>query len=131
MSDVVDRPEFAHYTRLDIGRGDFGFAADREDGKAIGAVWVVFLPAEDAGFGFVDTQIPELSLWVDANERGRGLGRGLLRLLKNEARRRGIRTISLSVEADNVAKRLYEAEGFLDVRGRERDGVMIWTAEGT
>jgi hypothetical protein len=29
------------------------------------------------------------------------------------------------VEAVNFAKRLYEAEGFFDVRGRERDGVMI------
>jgi GNAT superfamily N-acetyltransferase len=129
MSDVVDRPEFAHYTRLDIGRGDFGFVTER-DGKAIGAVWAVFLPVEDAGFGFVDTQTPELSLWVDADERGRGLGRRLLQLLKDEARRRGIRTISLSVEAGNFAKRLYEAAGFLDVRGRERDGVMIWTGRG-
>ncbi|HEX6231597.1 MAG TPA: GNAT family N-acetyltransferase [Jiangellaceae bacterium] len=130
MSDVVNRPEFAHYTRLDVGRGDFGFASER-DGNAIGAVWAVFLPVEDAGFGYVDTQTPEVSLWVDANERGRGLGRRLLRLLQNEARRRGIRTISLSVEAGNVAKRLYEAEGFRDVRCRERNGVMIWTAEAT
>lgn len=125
LSDVVDRREFAHYARLDLERGDFGFAAER-NGRTVGAVWAVFLPAEDAGYGFVDVRTPELSLWVRTEERGRGLGRHLLRLLKSEARRRGVRSMSLSVEAGNFAKRLYEAEGFCDVRGRESDGVMIW-----
>ena len=125
MRDVVDRREFSHYTRLESVRGDFGFAAE-QNGRTVGAVWAVFLPAEDAGYGFVDIRTPELSLWIHSDERGRGVGRYLLRLLKREARRRGISGMSLSVEAGNFAKHLYEAEGFGDVRGRERDGVMIW-----
>ena len=125
----MDRPEFAHYARLDVASGDFGFAAER-NGRAIGAGWAVFLPAEDAGYGFVDIQTPELSLWVHCEERGHGLGRHLLRLLKSEVRRRGIPGLSLSVEAGNFAKQLYEDEGFRRVRGRERDGVMFWASEG-
>lgn len=37
--------------------------------------------------------------------------------------------ISLSVEAGNDAKRLYLAEGLVDVPGRESDGVMVWTPQ--
>jgi hypothetical protein len=37
--------------------------------------------------------------------------------------------MSLSVEAGNFAKHLYETEGFRDVRGREHDGVLIWSSE--
>ena len=127
MRDVVDRPELAHYTRLDPARGDFGFAAE-QGGRTVGAVWAVFLPAQDAGYGFVDDQTPELSLWVAADARGHGLGRHLLRLLQREARRRGVGALSLSVEGENFARHLYEAEGFRAVEGREDDGVMLWSS---
>lgn len=127
MRDVVDRGEFAHYAQLVVARGDFGFVAERDD-RPVGVVWVLFLPAEDAGYGFVGDHTPELSLWVDAEERGRGVGRYLLRLAKTEARRRGIAAVSLSVESRNFAKNLYQDEGFRPVHGRDRDGVMIWAA---
>lgn len=128
LSDVDERAEFAHYTRLDLGRGDFGFAAEKS-GRPIGAAWALFLPVEDAGYGFVNVLTPEVSLWIDARQRGHGLGRTLLRRVKSEAQRRGISHLSLSVEAGNFAKRLYESEGFRDVPGRERDGVMIWASQ--
>lgn len=127
-SDVVERAEFAHYTHLDVGRGDFGFAAEK-NGRPVGAAWAIFLPAEDAGYGFVNVRTPEVSLWIDAGQRGQGLGRFLLRRVKSEARSRGISHLSLSVEAGNFAKRLYESEGFRDIPGREPDGVMIWASQ--
>ena len=128
MSDVDERAEFAHYTHLDVARGDFGFATEK-NGRPVGAAWAIFLPAEDAGYGFVNVRIPEVSLWIDAGQRGHGLGRLLLRRVKSEARSRGISHLSLSVDAGNFAKRLYESEGFRDVPGRERDGVMIWASQ--
>lgn len=126
MRDVTDRPEFAHYTRLGPGRGDLGFVAEDGD-RPIGVVWALFLPSDDGGFGFVDSLTPELSLWVHADDRGRGVGRHLLQSLKTEAARRGISGISLSVERGNVARHLYESEGFQAVPGRESDGVLVWT----
>ncbi|MCK0112635.1 GNAT family N-acetyltransferase [Ornithinimicrobium sp. F0845] len=126
MRDVTDRREFAHYTRLLPERGDLGLVAEQDD-AVIGVAWALFLPEEDAGYGFVDADTPELSLWVHARARRQGLGRLLLQLLKDEARTRGIRSLSLSVEAGNPARRLYDAEGFRAVTGRERDGVMVWT----
>jgi GNAT superfamily N-acetyltransferase len=124
-TDVSTRPEFSHYTVLDDRRGDFGRVAE-VGGEAIGVVWAQYLPAEGPGYGFVAEDTPEVSLWVRADRRGRGLGRELLRRLQDEARARRVPRISLSVEAENYARRLYLAEGFVEVPGREADGVMVW-----
>lgn len=106
----VTGPSLRHLTAADaqlLRIATLGFAAE-QNGRAIGAGWAIFLPAEDAGYGFVDIRTPELSLWVHREERGHGLGRHLLRLLKSEARRRGVPGLSLSVESGNFATQLYE-----------------------
>jgi GNAT superfamily N-acetyltransferase len=127
MPDVLERPELAHYTRIEPARGDFGVVAERS-GVPVGVAWAVFLPGADPGYGFVDERTPELSLWVDERMRGQGVGRRLLRALLGEARVRDVPGVSLSVEEGNaVAAGLYRAEGFRPVPGRERDGVMLWS----
>ena len=125
--DLKSRPEFGHYTQLVLGRGDFGFVAERAD-EVVGVVWALFLPADDPGYGFLEDSTPEVSLWVREDSRGRGVGTLLLRQLQQEAATRGIARLSLSVEADNHAKRLYASEGFMQVAGREHDGVMVWVS---
>ncbi|WP_108870614.1 GNAT family N-acetyltransferase [Tessaracoccus timonensis] len=124
IDEIRSRPEFRHYTRLDEARGDFGVVAEA-DGGPVGVAWSLMLSDDDRGYGFVDESTPEVSLWVDEAARGRGLGRALLRAVVAEAEAHGLRQVSLSVEADNFAVRLYEAEGFVAVPGRETDGVML------
>lgn len=129
-ADVNEMPEFARYASLVSSRGDFGFAAHVDDsaceGEAVGAVWVQYFSAAQAGYGFIDEATPELGLWVREGYRGRGLGRALLRAVKDEALARGVLRVSLSVEEGNFARTLYESEGFVAVVGREKDGVMLW-----
>jgi ribosomal protein S18 acetylase RimI-like enzyme len=58
-------------------------------------------------------------LYVRPEQRGRGLGRSLLRALEQEARAAGVRKLHLEVERDNPSARaLYLAEGFAPT-GRE------------
>jgi ribosomal protein S18 acetylase RimI-like enzyme len=125
MRDVETRPEFFHYTVVVPERGDFGYVAEHST-EVIGLVWAQNLPPEDPGYGFLAGDTPEVSLWVRADWRGRGLGRALLRRVQHGARAREVPRLSLSVEADNYAKKLYLAEGFREVPGREADGVMAW-----
>lgn len=125
-TDVSVRPEFSHYTILGPRRGDFGWVA--ETGKdAVGVAWAQYLPPDHPGYGFLAEDTPEVSLWVRDDRRGRGLGRSLLRRIQDDARARGVPRMSLSVEADNRAKKLYLAEGLVDVPGHEADGVMAWS----
>ena len=131
--DVAEQPALRHYCHLVPSRGDFGVVAEEDgepsgrDGGVLGVAWALFLPPEEPGFGFVDASTPELSLWVREGSRGRGVGRLLLRALQQEALRRGVGTLSLSVEEGNRARMLYAAEGFVPVEGREQDGVMSWS----
>lgn len=124
MDDVLSRPEFSHYVSINPERGDFGVVAEL-DGTPLGVAWAQFFPVEDPGYGFVNEQTPEASLWVSREARSQGLGRRLLEALVSEAKERGLGQISLSVEADNFAKQLYSSLGFEDVAGREDDGVMV------
>jgi [ribosomal protein S18]-alanine N-acetyltransferase len=95
--------------------------------QPVGAAWYRVFPADEPGYGFVDEQTPELTIAVVPSRRGKGLGEQLLSELLGEARREGYRQVSLSVEPDNPAIRLYEQHGFTKVG--ERAGTWVMRAE--
>ena len=94
--------------------GDAGVVAVGEDGQRLGAAWYRLFPVEDPGWGFVASDIPELGIGVVGEARGRGVGRALLDALLELAREQGHRALSLSVDRQNPARRLYERVGFRD-----------------
>jgi ribosomal protein S18 acetylase RimI-like enzyme len=102
-------------------RGDAGVVAE-DDGIPVGAAWYRFLPAADPGYGYVEG-VPELSIAVAAAARGRGVASELIARLLDRARADGLPGVSLSVEPDNPARRIYERLGF------EKVGVVggSWT----
>ncbi|MDO5495374.1 MAG: GNAT family N-acetyltransferase [bacterium] len=114
----------ARYLRTIRERGDFGIVAEAA-GERIGLAWMLFLPADEPGYGFVDEGVPEFALWVREGYRRQGLGRRLTRATLGEARQRGLTAVSLSVEAENPSRGLYLTEGFVPVPGGEEDGVMV------
>ena len=67
--------------------------------------------------GSTDSDIQTIAL--DAEHRGAGRGRALLRALLAEAAERGAREVFLEVRADNpVAQGLYVSEGFVEIGRR-------------
>jgi GNAT superfamily N-acetyltransferase len=114
-------PTFAQYTSGWGRAGDGGFVAE-EDDRVVGAVWWRLFTADVPGYGFVDERTPEIGIAVWPAERGRGIGRALLRAATAEHPR-----LSLSVEDGNGARALYESEGFLPV-GRSGDGTIMLRA---
>jgi [ribosomal protein S18]-alanine N-acetyltransferase len=89
----------------------------------VGAAWYRLFKEHEPGYGFVDEQTPELSIAVVPSCRGKGYGEELLVGLLAQAKKDGFEQISLSVEPDNPALRLYERHGFEKVG--EKDG--SWT----
>jgi ribosomal protein S18 acetylase RimI-like enzyme len=94
---------------------DFGVVAVDAEGRSAGAAWARTLPAEDSGYGFVAADVPEVSMAVVPEWRGRGLGRAMLRALLEMARHRKVPALSLSVEDGNRAIGLYRSAGFRTV----------------
>jgi ribosomal protein S18 acetylase RimI-like enzyme len=104
--------------------GDAGVIA-LDDGFPVGAAWYRLFRADGRGYGFVDEQTPELAVAVVPSRRGRGFGEELLTALMERAREEGHRALSLAVERDNPAMRLYERFGFREVRSEGEAAVMV------
>ncbi len=95
---------------------DAGIVATSGDGR-LGAAWYRTFDAGSHGYGFVEAGIPELTIAVRRELRGRGIGTSLLQGLVERARLDGLVALSLSVERDNPAVHLYERFGFVAVGG--------------
>jgi ribosomal protein S18 acetylase RimI-like enzyme len=119
-AEPVVSPEIARYTDGFGRQGDHGLIATCR-GTPIGAAWSRLLTASNVGYGYVADDTPELSIAVLPEHRGEGVGGKLIeRLLSHLAA--DFDAISLSVEAANPARRLYERHGFATVR--ERGGAL-------
>jgi ribosomal protein S18 acetylase RimI-like enzyme len=111
---VMALPQLRRYF-LDFGRpGDAGVVAVTADGARLGAAWYRLFSAEEPGFGFIAVDVPELAIGVVPEARGRGIGSALLDALLALAREQGFRALSLAVDRQNPARRLYERKGFRD-----------------
>lgn len=108
---VVANEYFARYHEGWGRPGDVGvvaFAGDRFLGAAYGRLFT----EHDHGHGFVDPKTPEIAIAVEPGHRGEKLGSRLLVALEMVAAADGMSALSLSVEHDNPARRLYERFGY-------------------
>ena len=113
---------------MNFGRpGDAAVIALDEAGRPVGAAWYRLFKENEPGYGFVDEQTPELSIAVVPSRRGKGVGDELLGALLAQARKDGFEQISLSVEPDNPALRLYERHGFQKVGEQGGSWTMVAT----
>jgi GNAT superfamily N-acetyltransferase len=121
---VLEHPQVVVFHR-DWGReGDTALVAE-EDGRPVGVVWYRVFTESEHGEGFVDEETPELAIAVVDGQRGRGIGRQLLEAIHERARRDGLARLSLSVDADNPAKRLYARLGYVEYEPDDGLGRMI------
>lgn len=107
------------------GPGDLGTIAEDTVGAPIGAAWLRHLQADRHGYGFVRSDIPEASIAVRRPWRGHGVGDRLLAELEGAAREAGVRALSLSVERDNPALRLYRRRGYRTVASLGGSNTML------
>jgi ribosomal protein S18 acetylase RimI-like enzyme len=106
-------PELERYTRGFGRAGDAGVVAARR-GVPVGAAWCRRFDRADAGYGFVSEDVPELAVAVRPEARGAGVGTALLTRLLAQ-----VGAISLNVEPDNPAQRLYARLGFVVISAEQ------------
>ncbi len=114
FEEFREHPEFQKLVANWGRHGDRAVIAEWQ-GQPVGAAWYRFWTESCHSYGFVDAATPEVGIGVHRDYRGRGIGRALLRHLLAEARRSGVSALSLSVDPQNVARQLYESEGFVKV----------------
>jgi GNAT superfamily N-acetyltransferase len=129
LDELRAAPDLARYVVGWPRPGDSGLIATEDDRRPVGAVWLRTFQAGDPGYGYVSPDVPELSIAVRAQWRGRGVGRRLLRAQAEQARSRGIAMLSLSVERANPAAQLYSSQGWqVFASGADSDTMILRTA---
>lgn len=128
LSTALADPHVARYVDRWGRVGDAGVVAVSADGTGVGAAWYRRFSADAPGYGFLDAATPELAVGVAADARNRGIGTALLTSLTDLAKADGIGALCLSVEDDNLARRLYERLGFRLVAAHNGAWTMRRTA---
>ena len=110
--EVIYLPGVNIYIR-DFGqmKGDTCLAATC-GGKVVGAAWARILAGEPKGYGYVDSQTPELAVALYKEYRSRGIGSLLVKQTVAALREKGYTQVSLSVHKANYALGLYRKLGF-------------------
>jgi GNAT superfamily N-acetyltransferase len=104
---------------------DGTFVAFLLDGTPIGAAWYRLFPSDAPGYGFIAADIPEVTIRLHALYRRQGAGGALLDSLAALARQRGFAALSLSVDRQNPAQRLYLRHGYVDARVSSPDDTSL------
>lgn len=98
-------------------KGDFGLVlVHHPSEQPVGGAFVRYYPRDKAGYGFVSEKIPELNIALLPDHRGKGNGSRLLTDLLIQLKKKGYPGVSLSVDRQNPAMKLYEKSGFIVVK---------------
>jgi [ribosomal protein S18]-alanine N-acetyltransferase len=109
--EILKNPEISQSLKNWGRRGDAALIATSGE-TPVGAVWIRLFDDTNKTYGFVDPQTPLLGMALLPEYRGKGIGTVLLEKILTVAKELGFEQVSLSVDPDNPALRLYERVGF-------------------
>jgi ribosomal protein S18 acetylase RimI-like enzyme len=126
--ELLEHPDVKRYVSGWGREHDRGLLAIEQSSRTvIGAAWVRIWPEGEHGFGYVNDLTPELTIAVQEEHRGKGVGTELMQRLLNIAAQHH-KAVSLSVDKINtLAFKLYLRLGFRIVEENKDDFIMLWT----
>ncbi len=119
--DIIERPELRVYTD-DFGsrKGDFCFVAVFR-GKVVGAVWSRIMN----DYGHIDDDTPSLAISLYKEYRGLGIGTHLMVKMLELLKWQGYDRVSLAVQKENYAVKMYENVGFSVLEDKDQEYIMV------
>ena len=119
---IITSPELQVYVeRFGESKDDWGLVAEI-DGKIVGAVWVRIMN----DYGHIDDETPSLAISLYKEYRGFGIGTAMMKEILNLLKSHGYSRVSLSVQKDNYAAKMYLKIGFEIVRENEEEYIMVY-----
>lgn len=118
---IINMPELQEYI-ADFGslKDDKAIVAEVE-GKIIGSVWVRIMN----DYGHIDDDTPSLAMSLYKEYRWLGIGTALLKEILLNLKLAGYTKVSLSVQKDNYAVKLYKKVGFTVYDENEEEYIMV------
>lgn len=118
---IVEKPELRVYIDGFGEQQDDAALCAEVEGKIVGAVWTRIMD----DYGHIDSETPSLAISLYEEYRSRGIGTALLSRMVDLLKRNGKRRVSLSVQKENYALRMYERLGFEVYRDNGEEYIMI------
>lgn len=119
--EVIELPELQEYIKnFGKSKHDNAFVAE-VDKKVIGAVWVRIMN----DYGHIDNNTPSLAMSVYKEFRKLGIGSSLLKALLADLKLKGYSKVSLSVQKENYAVKMYKNAGFKTIDENDEEYIMI------
>lgn len=118
---IIEQPELKlYYEGFGNGEADYCLAAE-DNGRIIGAVWSRIMN----DYGHVDDSTPSLAISLYKEYRGQGTGTELLREMLELLKEKGYEKVSLAVQKENYAVRMYRNAGFTVVDENTEEFIMV------
>ncbi len=118
---IVEQPELRVYVDGFGEQKDDAALCAEADGKIVGAVWTRVMD----DYGYIDSETPSLAISLYEEYRSQGTGTALLSGMLDLLKRSGKRKVSLSVQKENYALKMYEKLGFEVYRDNGEEYIMI------
>ena len=118
---VNNNPELQVYV-ADFGNRKHDRALIAEaDGKVIGAVWTRIMN----DYGHIDNQTPSLAISIYKEYRGFGIGTELMKNIIRILKESGYEKVSLAVQKNNYAVKMYRTVGFELADENDEEYIMV------
>jgi ribosomal protein S18 acetylase RimI-like enzyme len=122
--EIINEPELNNYIR-EFGReNDFCFVAEI-DKKLIGAIWIRQFNENNKGYGFVNSETPELSMAINKSFRAKGIGKIMLDKMAQKLIEFNFSQVSLSVDKRNFAYDFYKKNNFIEIQTENNSIKML------
>lgn len=117
---IIEQPELQVYVENFGKKDDYCLVAEI-DNKIVGAVWVRIMD----DYGHIDNNTPSLAISLYKEFRGQGTGTALLENILSLLKSESYEKVSLSVQKENYAYRMYLKAGFEVVDENDEEYIMI------
>ena len=119
--EIIRQPELQVYIAgFGSQEGDTAVCAEA-GGKIVGAAWARIMN----DYGHIDNDTPSIAISLYKEYRGKGFGTEMMKALLAELRSKGYRQVSLAVQKENYAVRMYQKTGFMTVGENEQEYIML------
>jgi len=122
--EIINQPSLSVYFK-DFGRKDDCCFVAEFQGKLIGAIWTRIYTEKEKGYGYIDSETPELSMAVQEQYRHKGIGSLLINAMIQRLIHMNYLQVSLSVDKQNYAYDFYKRYGFEIFESTEKSATMI------
>lgn len=119
--EIIKLPELELYIKNFGKFNDDNALVAELDGKVVGAVWTRIMD----DYGHVDDTTPSLAISLYKEYRNKGIGTSLIKEMLKLLKQKHYERVSLSVQKENYAVKMYRKLGFGVFEENEHEYIMI------